>query len=203
MSQKSSYDGRYAGQEYYWGTKPSAICHQVLQLLPPDQPVSLLDIGCGEGRNAVFFAHNGYGVTAFDSSAAGVAKTERLAEAANVPIAVFQADMNQYRLEETFDILFSTGVFHLIPRNLRQEVFAHYKGHTNCGGLNVFSVFVRKPFIGKAPDGDPGAEPWLSGELLTLYHDWKIEYCTEEIFDCMSGGIPHQHAMSRMIARNI
>ena len=57
MSQKSSYDGRYAGQEYYWGTKPSAICHQVLQLLPPDQPVSLLDIGCGEGRNAVFFAH--------------------------------------------------------------------------------------------------------------------------------------------------
>ena len=203
MSQKSPYDGRYAGQEYYWGTKPSAICHQVLQLLPPDQPVSLLDIGCGEGRNAVFFAHNGYGVTAFDSSAAGVAKTERLAEAANVPIAVFQADMNQHRLEGKFDVLFSTGVFHLIPRNLRQEVFAHYKGHTNCGGLNVVSVFVRKPFIGKAPDGDPGAEPWLSGELLTLYHDWKIEYCTEEIFDCMSGGIPHQHAVNRVIARNI
>ena len=203
MSQKSSYDGRYAGQEYYWGTKPSAICHQVLQLLPPDQPVSLLDIGCGEGRNAVFFAHNGYGVTAFDSSAAGVAKTERLAEAANVPIAVFQADMNGHRLEGKFDVLFSTGVFHLIPRKLRQEVFAHYKQHTAGGGLNVFSVFVRKPFIGKAPDGDPGAEPWLSGELLTLYHDWKIEYCTEEIFDCMSGGIPHQHAVNRVIARNI
>ena len=203
MRQVSSYDGRYAGQEYYWGTKPSAICHQVLQLLPPDQPVSLLDIGCGEGRNAVFFAHNGYGVTAFDSSPAGVAKTERLAEAANVPIAVFQADMNQHRLEGKFDVLFSTGVFHLIPRKLRQEVFAHYKGHTAGGGLNVFSVFVRKPFIGKAPDGDPGAEPWLSGELLTLYHDWKIEYCTEEIFDCMSGGIPHQHAVNRVIARSI
>ena len=203
MSQKSSYDGRYAGQEYYWGTKPSAICHQVLQLLPPDQPVSLLDIGCGEGRNAVFFAHNGYRVTAFDSSAAGVAKTELLAEAANVPIAVFQADMNGHRLEGKFDILFSTGVFHLIPRNLRQEVFDHYKGHTSCGGLNVFSVFVRKPFIGRAPDGDPGAEPWLSGELLTLYYDWKIEYCAEEIFDCMSGGIPHQHAVNRVIARNI
>ena len=170
---------------------------------PPDQPVSLLDIGCGEGRNAVFFAHNGYGVTAFDSSAAGVAKTERLAEAANVPIAVFQADMNGHRLEGKFDVLFSTGVFHLIPRKLRQEVFAHYKGHTAGGGLNVFSVFVRKPFIGKAPDGDPGAEPWLSGELLTLYHDWKIEYCTEEIFDCISGGIPHQHAVNRVIARSI
>ncbi len=201
MKQESSYDERYAAQEYHWGTKPSAICERVLQLIPPERPLSLLDIGCGEGRNAVFFAYKGYEVTAFDLSAAGVAKTERLAETANVSLSVFQADMNAYKVEEEFDILFSTGVFHLIPRRLRQEVFGHYKQRTTPGGLNVFSVFVRKPFIGKAPDSDPGAEPWLSGELLTLYHDWKIEYCAEEIFDCMSGGIPHQHAMSRMIAR--
>ena len=201
MQQGSSYDERYAAPAYNWGTKPSAICARVLQLLPSARRPSLLDIGCGEGRNAVYFARNGYAVTAFDLAAAGVAKTERLAEAANVRLAVFQADMNEHRLAESFDVLFSTGVFHLAPRALRQELFSHYKQHTNCGGLNVFSVFVRKPFIGKAPDSDPGAEPWLSGELLTLYHDWKIEYCTEEIFDCMSGGIPHQHAMSRMIAR--
>lgn len=203
MEQGSAYDERYAAQEYHWGTKPSAICRRVLQILPPDRPLSLLDIGCGEGRNAVYFARSGYEVTAFDLSAAGVAKTERLAAMAEVPISVFQADMNAYRLEQSCDILFSTGVFHLIPRRLREDAFAHYKQQTNPGGLNVFSVFVRKPFIGKAPDGDPGAEPWLSGELLTLYHDWKIVYCTEEIFDCMSGGIPHQHAMSRMIARKI
>ncbi len=201
MKQETSYDERYAAQEYHWGTKPSAICQRVLRLAPSDGPVSLLDIGCGEGRNAVYFARNGYAVTAFDLAEAGVAKTKRLAAAASVPLAVYQADMNEHRLEKDFDVLFSTGVLHLVPRGLRQEVFCHYKRHTNCGGLNVFSVFVRKPFIGKAPDSDPGAEPWLSGELLTLYHDWKIEYCTEEIFDCMSGGIPHQHAMNRMIAR--
>ncbi len=201
--QEDSYKQRYGAEDYYWGTKPSAICQQVLELLPPDRTVSLLDIGCGEGRNAVYFAHCGYGVTAFDLSAAGVAKTDRLAATADVPISVFQADMNEFRLEKSFDILFSTGVFHIIPQKLRQEIFGHYKARTNSGGLHCFSVFVRKPFIGKAPDGDPGAEPWLSGELLTLYHDWKIEHCTEEIFDCMSGGVPHQHAMSRMIARKV
>lgn len=201
MEQESSYDKRYAAEEFIWGTKPSAICQRVLQLMPPDRPLSLLDIGCGEGRNSVYFARRGYRVSAFDLSAAGVAKTARLAAKAEVPITTFQADMNEYRLGQSYDILFSTGVFHLIPRRLRKEVFTHYQQLTNPGGLNVFSVFVRKPFIGKAPDSDPGAEPWLSGELLTLYHDWKIEFCTEEIFDCMSGGIPHQHAMSRMIAR--
>lgn len=116
MQQESSYDERYAAQEYHWGTKPSAICARVLQLMPPDRPQSLLDIGCGEGRNAVYFASEGYSVSAFDLSAAGVAKTERLAEVTEAKITVFQADMNAFRLEQDFDILFSTGVFHLIPR---------------------------------------------------------------------------------------
>ena len=39
---------------------------------PPEQPLKLLDIGCGEGRNAVFFARNGYNVTAFDISEKGI-----------------------------------------------------------------------------------------------------------------------------------
>ena len=127
MNSESSYDERYGAQEFHWGTKPSAICQRVLQLLPPDRPVSLLDIGCGEGRNAVYFAHSGYAVTAFDLSVAGVAKTESLAQAAGAVLRVFCADMNEYKLEDRFDVLFSTGVFHLIPRRLRQDIFSHYK----------------------------------------------------------------------------
>ena len=75
----------------------------------------LLDIGCGEGRNAVFFARNGYDVTAFDLSPKGVEKTKALAEKAGVHINAFEADLLTYRLEESFDILFSTGVFHYVP----------------------------------------------------------------------------------------
>ena len=67
--------------------------------------------------------------------------------------------------------------------------------------LNVFSVFVHKPFIEKAPDAEKTAYKWISGELLTYYHDWKIEYFVEEIFDCVSSGVPHKHAVNRIIAR--
>ena len=65
----------------------------------------------------------------------------------------------------------------------------------------MFSVFVRKPFIAGAPDAESTAHVWLSGKLLTYYHDWRIEFCAEEIFDCMSSGVPHQHAVNRMVAR--
>jgi len=198
---KNPHDERYNQAKYYWGTRPSEICFRVLQLRPPDQPLRLLDIGCGEGRNAVFFARNGYRVTAFDSSPKGVEKTKQLAEQASVKINVFETDINQFRLTENFDILFSTGVLQYVPPDRRPELFQNYREFTAPAGLNVFSVFVSKPFIARAPDAEEKAHLWTSGEILTYYHDWRIEFCTEEIFDCMSSGVPHQHAVNRIIAR--
>lgn len=195
------YDQKYDQDAYYWGLHPSHICFEVLKLMPPERPVRLLEIGCGEGRNAVFFARNGYQVMAFDLSAKGVEKTQALAEQVSVPIEVFQADLNDFRLTEAFDVLFSTGVFQYIPPQRRAELLGNYKEFTAPGGLNVFSVFVRKPFIAKPPDADTAAHPWISGELMTHYHDWRILFCTEEVFDCRSSGVPHQHAVNRMIAR--
>jgi tellurite methyltransferase len=197
----NQYDKRYATPEYYWGTEPSAICSRVLELLPPVRPLKLLDIGCGEGRNAVFFARSGYHVTAFDASPQGVEKTKRLAAQANVPVEVFAADVNEYRPTSGFDVLFSTGVLHHVPPKLRTDILGSYREATNPGGLNVFSVFVKKPFIAPAPDAEETAQPWVSGELLTHYHDWRVEFFTEEIFDCLSSGVPHQHAVNRMVAR--
>jgi tellurite methyltransferase len=196
-----SYDAKYGGSEYYWTTRPSLSCLEVLRRMPADRPFRLLDVGCGEGRNAVFFARNGYNVHAFDLSEAGVRKAEQLARRAGVTLHVFRADLNTLRVTEAFDIFFSTGVLHASQPHLRQEILGNYKEHTTEGGIHVFSVFVRKPFIAPAPDRDPNAQPWRSGELFTHYDDWRIEWCTEEIFDCMSSGVPHQHAVNRMVAR--
>jgi len=198
---RNPYDERYKRPGFYWGRKPSQTCYRVLQLLPPDRPLRLLDIGCGEGRNAVFFARNGYQVTAFDTSPKGVEKTWELAADAGVPIEAFVADINEFRLAESFDVLFSTGVLQYVPPEQRHELFSNYREHTRPGGLNALSVFVKKPFIRQAPDAEKTAHKWISGELLTHYHDWKMEFCTEEIFDCMSSGVPHQHAVNRIVAR--
>jgi tellurite methyltransferase len=170
-------------------------------MMPPDRPRKVLVIGRGEGRNAVFFARNGYDVIAFDLSAKAVGKARRLAGRASVDVDVFQADVKEYRLSEEFDVLFSTGVLHYIPQGLRPEIVRNHKGFTSPSGLSVFSIFVKKPPVVRAPDGETTAQRWVSGELFTDYYDWRIEYCTEELLDCKSGGMPHQHAVNRMIAR--
>jgi tellurite methyltransferase len=197
------YDKRYSQNGYYWGKRPSAICYRILQIIPPEKTVRLLDIGCGEGRNAVFFARNGYEVTAFDLSPRGVEKTKHYADEVGVSIEVFQANLNEFRLKEKFDVIFSIGVLHYVPQESRKGMFDNYRTFTNDNGLNAFSVFVKKPFIPRAPDSEKTAHEWLSGELFGYYHDWKIEFCEEDIFDCDSSGVPHRHAINRMIAKKV
>lgn len=197
------YDEKYNREDFYWGVQPSRSCLEVLKIFPPDIGIRLMDIGCGEGRNAVFFARNGYNVTAFDLSQRGVEKTQILAQKAGVNIQVFQADIKDYRLSEEFQIIFSTGTLQYIPSELRTEVLSNYKRFTAPNGINVFSILLDKPFIPKAPDQETTTHKWISGEIFTYYHDWRIEYCIEDIFDCRSIEIPHKHAVNRMIARKV
>lgn len=177
------------------------MCYSVLEILPPVKQVKVLDIGCGEGKDAIFFARNGYDVSAFDISIAGLQKLADLCKETRTRVNAFRADINDHRLSSKYDILFSSGVLHYIKSELREEIFCNYKKFTNIGGIHVFNVFVEKPFIEGPPEKEPNAYKWISGELLTYYHDWEIIKFEEVIFKCNSSGIPHKHAMNRMIAK--
>jgi len=200
----SGYDEVYRNENYFWGVRPSAMCLKVLALLPPDgKPLKLLDIGCGEGKDAVFFARCGYDVSAFDISDAGIEKTKRLADSANVHVNAFKANLLDYRLEEDFDVLYSSGVLAFIKPSMRNEIMKNYKAHVSYGGMAAFQALVKKPFIEEPPDKQPIEHFWKSGELFTHFHDWYIEHCAEHVFDCNSWGIAHQHAANQLFARKI
>lgn len=195
------YEERYKDTEYYWGVKPSFMCLEVLRILPPDRPLRILDAGCGEGKDAVFFAKNGYKVSAFDITGSGIEKAKQLAERHNVNVDFFRADIFDYRLDTEFDVIFCSGVLHYLPEELRGEVLNDWKRHTSDGGVNALNVFVEKPFIQNPPDNEPGhCSSWHSGELFWHYRDWRFERCEEVIFDCNSSGVPHKHCMDTLIA---
>lgn len=198
----SYYEDKYHDDLYYWGTAPSQMCYEVMRLSPPTRKMRVLDIGCGEGKDAVFFARNGYMVDALDIAASGIEKTLRLADACNVSVNAFQANLLDYRLEHEYDIIFSSGVLHYIPPELRKEIFLDYQAHTSKGGIHALNVFVKKPFIAPPPEVEPNAAVWLSGELATLYTDWCIYEMSEMVFDCNSSGVPHQHCMDKVLAQN-
>ena len=202
----TEYDKRYDGEHYYWGLVPNTLCYEIMRLKPPVKPYKVLDIGCGEGKDAIFLAKNGYQVTAFDVSEQGLVKAKTLAEHCGVAVDFFRADMRDFRLQTEYDIIFSSGVFHYLPHELRAHVTDNLKTYTVLGGIHVINVFVNKPFIPLPPDAESGEfqeDGWKSGELFLYYHDWRFHKNEERIFDCTSGGIPHKHCMDVLIAEKV
>jgi len=203
MKKGNPYDTKYAGEDYYWGKKPSAICDMIIEIMQPSSSFRprLLDLGCGEGRNVVYFAKHGFDVVGLDVSRVGLEKTKRYAQDVGVQVETIHADILNYHITNVYDVIFSTGTLHYLQPNIRNQCFQDYKNCTSQNGVNAFSVFVAKPFIPKAPDVEKDVYPYKSGELMGYYWDWEIVYSIEEIFDCMSSGVPHKHAVNRIIAR--
>lgn len=199
----TAYEERYKEDDYYWGLEPNELCYEIMKLRPPVKPYRVLDIGCGEGKDAVFLAKNGYIVTAFDAAETGLDKARRLAEKSGVHVDFFKADVMDYRPDTEFDIIFSSGVLHYVVPEVRDELITSLKAHTNEGGIHVLNVFVEKPFIQPPPDNEEAENSvygWKSGELFTYYYDWLFHDIKEIIFDCNSSGIPHKHCMDVLIA---
>lgn len=204
MDKTSPYDGEYKKEGYYWGLQPSWLAEQIVEILEERQGGKrLLDIGSGEGRDAIYFAKHGFKVDALELSTPGTEKIKQYSKTAGCTVNIVHANMIGYELTDLYDVIYSIGSLQFLPLELRQSHFDKYKRHTKVGGLNAHLIFVEKPFIHTAPDWDKDEFFYLSGDLARYYYDWEILHCGEQIIDCNSAGIPHQHAVNYIIAKKV
>jgi len=200
----SPYDRKYEKVDYYWGLQHSALAEQVVNYMTDTRTNKrLLDIGSGEGRDAIYFAQNGFLVEALEISRPGAAKIMHYSKIVGCNVEVIQADMIGYELSNTYDVIYSHGSLQFLPEGQRQLHFDKYKRGTNIGGINAHMIFVEKPFIQAAPDREKNEFFYLSGDLARYYYDWEILWCEEKIIECNSSGMPHQHAVNLIIAKKV
>ena len=88
------WDRRYAGNEYVWHLEPNRFLPGLVEDLPAGGRA--LDLACGEGRNAVWLAEQGWSVTAVDYSSVGVDKGRRLAADRGVEVEWVVADVTTW-----------------------------------------------------------------------------------------------------------
>ncbi len=104
----AGWDARYEASELVWSRGPN-------QFLPPlvegSKVGSALDLACGEGRNAIWLASQGWQVTAVDFSAAGIEKGKTLTpDDLQNRIEWVVADLVDWEPGHTFDLI---AVFYL------------------------------------------------------------------------------------------
>jgi SAM-dependent methyltransferase len=100
---REDWNARYAQKELLWTAQPNRLFAAEVGDLEPGQA---LDIGCGEGRNAVWLAERGWGVTAVDFSDVALAKAAELAASRRVEVEWVLADVLAYEPEpKAFDLV--------------------------------------------------------------------------------------------------
>jgi adenylylsulfate kinase-like enzyme/SAM-dependent methyltransferase len=105
-------------EEYYRHTRgtlaPSSFAQFVGAQLEPS--LHLLEVGCGNGRDAAYFNQLGHKVTALDPSAAAVELCRDLHGGLGIDFFVGALGPNGYRSPTSFDAIYSRFVFHAMTQ---------------------------------------------------------------------------------------
>ena len=117
---RHDWDRRYAGRELLWTGTPNRFLVAETAGLRPGRA---LDIACGEGRNAVWLAEQGWRATGVDFSEVALAKARQLADAHGVEAEWVAADLVGYRPEpRAFDLVI---VFYLQVTAAQRRMILH------------------------------------------------------------------------------
>lgn len=166
---KGRWDLLYGRSGYVYGKVPVKFLVENYHLIPGKGKV--LDLGMGEGRNAIFLAKNDYNVTGIDISTVAIKKAEELAKEAGVVITTIAADAKKYQFSPgSFDAILC---FYYVDRDLIPLIEKLLKP----GGYLYYEAYTldQKRNFNKTQSSDDKDSYYLkSGELKELLHNFKI-----------------------------
>ena len=157
------------------------------------KPGAALDVGMGQGRNAVYLAQQGWDVTGFDISQKAIDAADLNAEKAGVHIKTIKSSYEKFDFgTEKWDLI--VMIFAWAPVSDPDFVT---RLHTSLrrGGRIVFEHFIddsERPYAGPIRALQPG-------KLRTFFGDFRIERYEEEEGIGDYGG-PGSHLV-RMVAQ--
>ncbi len=163
-SDKSRWDKMYSKHKgYVFGKEPAAYLVEVLPVLPKGKA---LDLGMGEGRNAIYLAKKGFNVDGVDISEVAIRKARRLAMEQGVRVKTIIADLNKYQIEsETYDVILD---FYFLNRDLIPQI----KKGLKKGGVVVYEDYTMAHL--KYDKAQNKAYLLNQGELKELFKDFEI-----------------------------
>jgi SAM-dependent methyltransferase len=196
----ASWDARFESEGFTYGARPNVFIAERAGLLPAGG--SVVDLGSGEGRNAVWLAEQGFEVTALDFSEAGLAKARSLAASRGVEIETQQVDLAYWRPERKWDAAVCSFLHLRLGGRLRFYTAVQ-------AALRPSGVFVAEWFrpeqrtMGYTSGGPPTVDYLVEPEELREHFRWG------EILECeaadvtLSEGTYHQGpaAVVRLVFR--
>ena len=133
------WDERYGGDDLIYGRAPNEFLASTADRLP--RSGHAMDIGAGEGRNALFLASLGLDVLAVDQSEVGMQKAQRLALERGLTLRTQAVDLQHFdALPDSFDVI--SSIFVHLPASLRAAVHGRLHSWLKPGGVFLLEAYA-------------------------------------------------------------
>ena len=163
----------YCKAEDYFPKKynTNPVHSEVLEAMDTVKPCKVLDLGCGQGRNALFLAQHGFDVTAVDQNELSLEILQSSVEQEDLEMPVGIYDINSASIGQTYDFIVSTVVLMFLQADRIPAIIKNMQEQTSIGGYNLivcamdtedYPCSVNFPFTFK------------EGELANYYKDWEL-----------------------------
>lgn len=201
--------------EPLWFNEPDEELEAFIDQVPMGRA---LDLGMGEGRNALWLAARGFQVVGVDRCAEAVARVKGRAQQRGLAIETHVADIRTFPIPpSTYSLILAAAVLHfLLPAEVR-DLARRIQAGLQPGGVLIASVFTvddpgyealqerRTAYLGEhtyyVPELGGPMHYFAKGELRALFPDLEVLYYAEERQLDTTHDLPHYHAGAFLVAR--
>jgi SAM-dependent methyltransferase len=210
------FNGVYRESDRYWWRGPeryeldpesyplSLLTQQTLRLLKSRDAGRALDIGAGEGSDAIRLAKLGYEVDAVEVSSVGAKKIQVFAEEVGVHerLRILAVDALNFKPDRQYDVVICNGVLHYVQD--KNSVIELMQEATRPGGINVISLWSDYTPV---PHYHNNLVPVYAdpedGVVTSNYKKWSKEfiYFERDKTEAAHSDLPaHRHSHIKLIA---
>ena len=191
-AERAQWDDRYSSRSgWLWSGRPNgALVAEVAGL----EPGRVLDVGCGEGADAVWLAGRGWDVTALEVSGVALERAAQHAQDAGVPVTWVHAGLVEAVLPPaSFDLVSA-----MYPALLRTPDAAAERALLAAvapgGVLLLVHHAGMETHVPEEGRPDPADYVWPSMVAALLDDDWEVEVDEQRPRVVPEGGAGAHHA---------
>ncbi len=131
------YQALYATEPHALGQANADILRAVLDC--GTSPLDILDLGCGQGRDALALARLEHRVTGVDLAKSGLDHLDAEARAERLTVTTIHADLTTFTPPQSYDAILADRTLHMLDIGPRHLTLERLLDHVRPGGYFILS----------------------------------------------------------------